>query len=235
MRELLDKLLDKLNEVALDARPYIPFIVLNTVRREIDGKGKSLLDVGCGDGRMIRALLKGKKLSTIGADIHAPSLRKCQQHGTHDGYVLCDVRRLPFKGKSLDIVLSIEVLEHLEKEEGRMTIKEWEEIARRQVIITTPVGVCEVRAKDGSPYDEHKASWYPSELKELGYKVRGHGLSQLYGDSGLFRCAPKILRPLLHVLSVLVGPFVYFLPGLAGRMVCIKAQQLTTRLERHSD
>lgn len=231
-----DKFLNKLVETALDARPYIPFVVLNTVRRGIDSEGQSLLDVGCGDGRMVRALLKGKKLFTIGVDIHAPSLRKCQEYETHDGYILCDTQRLPLKSGSFDIVLAVEVLEHLEKEEGRKLIKEWEEIACRQVIVTTPVGVCEVRAINDSPYDEHKSSWYPAEFKQLGYKVRGHGIPRLYGDSGLFSRSPKVLSPLLYVLSMLVGPFVYFLPGLAGRMVCIKRlNKPEHRLGKHND
>lgn len=217
-----DKFLNKLIKVALDARPNIPFIVLNTVRRKLDNKGQSLLDVGCGDGRMIGALLKNKEVFTIGADIDAQSLRRCRERGTHDGYILCDVRRLPLKEKSFDIVLSVEVLEHLEKEDGQKSVKAWEETARRQVIITTPVGVCEVRANDGSPYDKHRASWYPAEFKELGYKVRGHGLQQMYGDDGWFNRVPKILMPLVYILSVLVGPLVYFLPRLAGRMVAIK-------------
>jgi hypothetical protein len=33
---------------------------------------------------------------------------------------------------------------------------------------------------------------------------------------------PKFLRPLADVLWVCVGPFVYFLPELAGDMVCVK-------------
>jgi len=220
--KLSSRLLDRLNEAAQESRPHIPCVVLNTVQRLLDKKGQSLLDVGCGDGRMIRALLKNKEVFTIGVDIDAQSLRRCREHGTHDGYILCDVRRLPLKGKSFDIVLSVEVLEHLEKEDGQKSVKAWEETARRQVVITTPVGVCEVQALNGSSYDEHKAAWYPDELKKLGYKIRGHGLSCLYGDRGWFSRATKLVMPFLYILSVLVGPFVYFFPALAGRMVCMK-------------
>jgi hypothetical protein len=84
------------------------------------------------------------------------------------------------------------------------------------------VGVCNVQAKHGSLYDPHKSTWYPADFRKLGYKVRGHGIRRMYGDSGLFNCAPKIMSPLLYFLSVMVGPFVYFLPGLSGRMVCFK-------------
>ena len=217
-----NKFMNKLIEIALAVRPYTPFIVLNTVRRMIDSEGQSLLDIGCGDGRMMRALLKGKKLTSIGADIYYPSLKECRNQSTHDGYVLSDAQKTPFKNDSFDIVLAIEVVEHMRKEEGIRSIKTWEKIACRQIIITTPIGECPVQAKDGSPYDEHKSTWYPVEFRELGYKVRGHGLHQMYGDHGLFSRVPKIMSPFLFVLSVLVGPFVYFLPGLAGRMVCIK-------------
>jgi SAM-dependent methyltransferase len=188
----------------------------------MDSNGQSLLDVGCGDGRMIKALLKDKKYFSVGADIYLPSLRTCRIQKIHDGYVLSDAQNMPFKNRSFDIVLAVEIVEHLEKEEGKKAIQAWEEIARREVIITTPVGVCPVAAKDGSPYDVHKSAWYPSEFRILGYKVRGHGIRQMYGDSGFFNRAPKIMIPAFYILSVLVGPFVYFLPELSGRMVCIK-------------
>lgn len=217
-----DNFLNKLVKIALGVRPYVPFMVLNTVRRGIDSEGQTLLDIGCGDGNMIRALLKGKNIFTIGSDIYLPSLRECQKQTTHDGYVLSDAQKIPFKNGSFDIVLTVEVVEHMGKEEGQKAIKAWEGIASRQIIITTPVGVCNVQAKDGSPYDAHKSTWYPAEFRKLGYKIRGHGLRQMYGDSGLFNRSPKIMSPLLYMLSVVVGPFVYFLPELAGRMVCIK-------------
>jgi hypothetical protein len=219
---LPDKLLKEIMDRALRVRPYIPFIVLNTIRRNLDNKGQTLIDIGCGDGKMVKSLLKGKKLFTIGADIYFPSLQECRKCETHDGYVLSDAQNMPFKNGSFDIVLAVEVVEHMAKEDGQKAIKSWEEIASRQVIVTTPMGVCAIEAPDGSPYDAHRSTWYPADFRKLGYKVRGHGLRLLYGDSGLFNRAPKIVSPLLYVLSVVVGPFVYFLPELSGRMVCIK-------------
>jgi len=56
---------------------------------------------------------------------------------------LCDVRKLPFKQKSFDTVLCMEVIEHLEKEEAIRLIEDMEKIARKKIIITTPVGFWE--------------------------------------------------------------------------------------------
>jgi SAM-dependent methyltransferase len=213
--------INKLIRAAQKARPYIPFIVINTVCRVIDRKGKSLLDAGCGDGVM-GGMLKNKKRLSIGADVNVHSLKTGLENGTHDGYVLCDVRVLPFQPKSFDTVLAMEVLEHQEKEDALKSIKDWEAIARRQVIITTPVGECRVTTRADNPFDEHKSYWLPQELKRQGYTVRGHGLARLYGDDGWFVTAPRILVPLLYIFSVFVGPVVYFFPGLSGRMVCVK-------------
>jgi len=214
-------LINSIIRVAQSARPHIPFVVINTVRQNIDRKELSLLDVGCGDGLM-GSMLKKKTLFSVGVDIDAASLKKGYENNSHDGYILCDVRILPFQPKSFDTVLAMEVLEHQEKEDALKSIKDWEQIAKRQIIITTPVGECRVAAKEDNPFDEHMSFWSPQELKQLGYTVRGHGLAKLYGDNGWFVTAPKIFMPLLYVLSILVGPVVYFLPGLSGRMVCIK-------------
>ena len=214
-------LMNTIIRVAQSTRPYIPFVVINTVKRDMDRQGRSVLDVGCGDGLM-GGMLKNKKILSIGADIDIKSLKKGYENATHDGYIMCDVRNLPLQQKSFDTVLAIEVLEHQEKADALKTIKTWEQIARRQVIITTPVGECRVAAKKDNPFDEHKSFWYPEEMKRQGYTIRGHGLAKMYGDDGWFARAPKIIQPLLYVLAITVGPVVYFLPGLSGRMVCIK-------------
>jgi hypothetical protein len=41
-------------------------------------------------------------LSAIGIDIHIPYLMKCRTKRSHEGCLLCDARRLPFRKKSFD-------------------------------------------------------------------------------------------------------------------------------------
>jgi len=75
-----------------------------------------------------------------------------------------------------------------------------EKIARRQVIISTPAGRYQQGTLERNPYQEHRAPWYPAELKSLDYKVRGHGLQGLFGEKQLVSRIPKALRPLGNIV-----------------------------------
>ena len=221
-QQLSDKPVKGFGKLVLKVRPYLLFTALNTAWRVLDKQGQSILDIGCGRGEPIRFINRHGQFFTVGADAFESYLRECQKGGTHDGYVLCDIRRLPFRGKSFDIILCLEVLEHLEKEEGKQLINTMEEIASKQIIISTPLGEYEQHTYDGNPYQEHRIAWSPAELRELGYRVRGHGISHLGGETGLVSRLPKILGVLTNILYLLAGPLVYFLPQLAGHVVCSK-------------
>lgn len=158
----------------------------------------------------------------VGVDIFEPWLKQCQKLHIYHGLVLADVTKLPFKARSFDIVLAMEVLEHLERETGQELLKAIEKIATKQVIISTPVGRYEQGALGNNPHQEHRAFWHPAELKHLDYKVRGHGLRGFFGEKGLMSHIPQALRPLGNILWVCAGPFVHFSPDLAGDMVGIK-------------
>lgn len=218
----LQQVADTLEQAAQRARPYVPFTALNTVWRSLDGGVRSVLDVGCGRGRPMGFLKSRRPLLAVGIDIFAPYLAECQRKASHDGHVLCDVRYLPFQRKSFDAVLCLEVLEHLEEEEGRKLLLAMEEIARLQVIISTPTGSHPQRGYDGNAYQEHRFLWPPAAMRRLGYRVVGHGLRNLGGMAGVQSSLPKALWPLVHIGWVLAGPFVRLVPEMGADMVCVK-------------
>ena len=218
----VDRLLDKLDDLARRARPHVPFTILNAVWRTLDKGAKSIVDVGCGLGEPMRFINRQGQFHTVGVDIFEPYLRKNKRQGIHSDYVLADVRQLPFPGKVFDVVLSMEVLEHLEREEGLAFLKALEGMARTQVIITTPVGTYKQDAYDGNPYQEHRFAWNPADMEGLGYKVRRLGFLNMGGDGALVDRLPRVLRPLGLVLWVAAGPLVQFAPKLAGHMIAIK-------------
>jgi len=218
-----DKLVGILGNLETKVSLYLPFSLLGVVRWNLDKVNRaSLLDVGCGNGRVMKFINKRKRFFSVGVDIFEPAIREAQRQESHDGYVLCDVQQLPFRGKSFDIVLCMEVLEHLERNEGAILLQMLEEIARRQVIITTPVGQYKQDAFNGNPYQQHKSVWSPSELKRLGFKVRGVQIRGTNFTTGLLSRLPKLLRIPIHIAWYLAGPFVYFLPELSGDMICSK-------------
>ena len=190
---MLDKFWDKVNMLAEEARPWMPFTALNTAYRTIDKETKTMLDVGCGPGRPMRFINRRRQFYAVGADLFEQYLKECKRQGTHNEYVLCDVRKLPFKNKSFDTVLCMEVLEHLDKEEGERLLLAMEGLARRQVILSTPVGKYEQKPYDGNPHQQHKYIWRPAEMKGLGYKVRALGIRSIGGREGLIARLPQVI------------------------------------------
>jgi ubiquinone/menaquinone biosynthesis C-methylase UbiE len=173
------------NNLKQKARPYIPFTALNTVWRHIDSGSKTMLDVGCGKGEPAKFINRKGRYFAVGLDAFEPYLRQCRKDRIHNAYVQGDVRHLPFADKSFDVVICLEVLEHLEREDGEKLLKELERVAKRQVILSTPVGKYKQDVFDGNPHQEHKHIWNPAEMKEKGYRVKGIGLKNLGGKAGV--------------------------------------------------
>ena len=190
-----NRFLCRLDNLARKARPYTPFTELNTAYRFMDKNVESILDLGCGKGEPMKFINRRKKLYAVGADIFKPPLKECRRTGVYDDVVLCDVRSLPFKKKSLDVVLCLALIEHLHKEEGDKLLRDMAEIAKKQVIISTPVGKHKQGVLNGNPYQEHKYVWDPAEFRRLGYEVRGVGIRGTMGEEGFFGRLPKIIRP----------------------------------------
>ena len=168
----------------LKASPCIPFTVLSMVRHSLEKGAQSLLDIGCGEGKTISVLPNVKGMYIVGIDAYLPYLKDFRDGSQiYQDVVLCDASNLPFKDNSFDIALATEVLEHLSKEPGKQMLLEMERIARKQVIITTPLGEAN-QPLDKIEYDAlqiHQHIWTPSELRNLGYYVRGFGLRLVSG------------------------------------------------------
>lgn len=78
-----------------------------------------------------------------------------------------------FPEKSVDTVILADVIEHLEKEEGRKLLQATERIARQQVIVFTPLGFMPQHHGDGKDgwglsggdWQEHKSGWMPEDFQ----------------------------------------------------------------------
>jgi len=116
--------------------PYI-----DEIFNEIPPIASSILDVGCGKGT-VAALIKTmatiwpEKCYIIGIDISAYLLNFAKRY--YDDVIQAHASFLPFRDKTFDAVISVEVLEHLTKREGYRMLAEIERITRKKIIITTP-------------------------------------------------------------------------------------------------
>jgi hypothetical protein len=68
-------------------------------------------------------------------------------------------------------VVSIAVIEHLEKESGVQMLREMERVAKRLTVIMTSRGFIPKNADD-NPYQMHRSGWNSKDFKSRGYKMR---------------------------------------------------------------
>lgn len=75
--------------------------------------------------------------------------------------------------RAIDSIFMLDVIEHLEKEEGRLVLAECERVAREQIIVFTPLGFMpqhmEADEKDGwglsgRSVQEHRSGWTPGDF-----------------------------------------------------------------------
>lgn len=83
-----------------------------------------------------------------------------------------------FPPNSVDTVFLLDVVEHLEKEEGKRLLAQTERIARRQIVVFTPLGFMPQYHKDGkdawgldgADLQEHKSGWVPEDFGD-GWQI----------------------------------------------------------------
>lgn len=69
------------------------------------------------------------------------------------------------------VVLAAEILEHFEKERGKVLLGMIEEKATF-AIVTTPWGWMPQGEIDGNPHQVHQSAWYVEDFEDRGWKVK---------------------------------------------------------------
>jgi SAM-dependent methyltransferase len=113
--------------------PYYPLYMekMRLVRRELDALplGSRVLDAGCGEGLLVEEY-RQRGLNIIGADLHYESgaVRRA------------DITQLPFESGSFDVVLALDVIEHLGFAQQEQAIREIERVlvSGGQFLVTVP-------------------------------------------------------------------------------------------------
>ena len=88
-----------------------------------DLQGRSVLDVGCGDGTLTLAFARGGAKSVVGCDIDPRMIsraagRAAQENEQIVRYLVGDATRLPFVDQTFDLVTTITVLAFVADAEG---------------------------------------------------------------------------------------------------------------------
>ena len=96
-----------------------------------------------------------------------------------DYYIDLEKEKLPFEDNSFDTVMMIDFIEHLEKEAGLRLIEDCKKIARKRIVLFTPLFWTDnsenVENPDcwayGNPYDYHKSLWTQEDFESTGWKT----------------------------------------------------------------
>jgi ubiquinone/menaquinone biosynthesis C-methylase UbiE len=205
----------------------IPFSYHWILKKAIGADTKTLLDMGCGEGDLMQDVSVGSGWSIWGVELFDESIRRAKKTGVYEKIVKGDVVRLPqiLHNKTFDVVFCSQVIEHLTKKDGLKAMKEWENLAKKRIVISTPVGFIkyhrfEDRDED-NPLQTHLSGWSVDEFKKKGYTVYGQGARFIYGEQGLARKYPQLLL-IWRILGYICSPIVYWYPQAATYMISWK-------------
>lgn len=204
-------------------RGYIPYTNWWLVWRALDKSAETIMDLGCGTGKPMQFINRSKRFYTAGVDGFQPSLDICRREKSHDVLCVGDLRNLNYAEKTFDVVLCLQALEHLEREDGDRLLRHMIDIACKQVIVTTDVGEFTQSASDGNTLQEHKYIWGIEELWALGFQVYGIGLKGWGGEDGYSQKVPEPFRWIIGTgLQVILGPIMYRKPQWANAVLCVR-------------
>ena len=205
------KTYQKIDKALFPVKLWLDSLV-DPVCKIIDRSAESILDVGCGQGypmRLIRIVMKPKNV--VGVDLFEKYIREAKKDKLHDKYVISDIRKMKFPAKSFDIVIASHVIEHLPPKDANKFIKDLERIAKKQVIIATPIGEMYHPAVDGNKLQLHLSHFFPKDFKRLGYKTLKYGWQWLLGEVGLVhRVKSDLVKKLLFLFNIFISPLYYW-------------------------
>lgn len=133
---------------------------------------KNILELGVGYGHFgpkIKIEIPGSFL--VGIEIFKPYFEKiptvCYKELHNE-----DIRKFDYNSlcsrTPIHVVIAIDVLEHLEKNDGFELIKKLESLINI-IIISVPIIDYPQSVFMGNTWEEHKAQWKTKELEDLGY------------------------------------------------------------------
>lgn len=182
----------------------------------IDPTAESILDLGCGQGnstKVIKARHPHIKYA-VGVELFDEYLEAARNENIFNELIKKDVREIDFPDQSYDVVIASQVIEHLEQEEAWKLMSKMEKIARKQVIVSTPIGECYHPDVDGNELQLHKSFYFPGDLEQKGFKTIKYGWKWLldsHTNGLIYKTKSSLIRRILYGINFLLTPVYYLL------------------------
>ena len=127
------------------------------------GAGGRALDVGCGTGIHLKEFPDSWRL-VAGCDYSELALSFCSERGLR-GLIRCDATRLPFASGAFDLVTALDVVEHLDDDEG--CLREIARVTRGGGHVLLHVPAFPVLWTDKDELSHHRRRYRRAELTGL--------------------------------------------------------------------
>lgn len=151
----------------------IPHLAKTVENLMIENNLKSVLDVGCGTGRLVQYLRKNR-LDAEGCDIATEAVKAARKINPQSKIVIASASKLPFASSSFDLVCTISVIEHLKKTQIAKFLKEAKRVLKPNGFIfivtpnfATPIRLLQGRRWFGYADKTHVTFFTSSRLKKL--------------------------------------------------------------------
>lgn len=194
------------------------------ILKNIMPSGKlKVLDLGCGTGVAGEILNHKKICEFMGIDIYEPYLKICRKKGYYKKLVKADITKIDISEKSFDVILLLQVIEHLHKKQVMSLLEKCFKAAKRAVIISVPNGLCLQEQYDDNRYHRHRSTWSVREIKQMGFQVFGQGLKIIYGEQSYG--GERYLswwQKVATLLSTVLLPFMMIFPQISAQLIGIK-------------
>lgn len=179
-------------------------------------KGSRILDVGCGFGRWGALLttnywetcsdVRNNRPEIVGCDGFLPNVEMAQRTGFYKEVKHILFPPLSFCNNSFNTVLLIEVIEHLNYQNGNELIEEAKRIASERVILSTPnwnaIRGAYSTITGWNDLEAHHSYWPRQLLHRLGFKLYGAG----WKTGGRYWRGLLMKMNLLSAYDVLIRP-----------------------------
>lgn len=205
---------------------YTPFTYM-WVLRKIIGNPKTVLDLGCGDGELMK-IIGDKSWEMEGIDIYPRSIEKAMKTGMYNKIYKGDLSKIASKltkqKKKYDVVFCSQVIEHITRKDGEAILDAAEKLAIKRIYFGTPRGFM-TQPEDyiqGNPHQKHKSGWYIDDFTQRGYTVYGVGLPFAWSEGGKARGSNKLASLIIAGLSYIMAPVLLFFPQYAAGMMAVK-------------
>ena len=186
---------------------------IDPLRWVVDPSAKTVLDLGCGQGQaMLYIKTRIKPEYCVGVEIFKSYIQISKAQNIHNKYIHSDMRDVSFPAKSFDVVMAAQVIEHVPKQDAWKLVKNMEKFAKKQVIISTPIGECYQPGYGGNKWEEHKSFFYPEEFKKKGYKTIRYGWRWLLDEHSvglIHKTSNPLFKKSLYVFNILMTPVYY--------------------------